>query len=229
MRKFHRLGVHLWDGDMIIEGPLTFMIESGDRRLRTTPFALLPYDWITLTPLLEMSTYLPTEPSETRDSWIRNVINRPGANFMFYYLSELDGKNLEAMIGTFKMMPYKVFLANHDESRTLIEESSSADSPSLLLTYDHNLAQYFRSGPAVNVVPLAGRRLGEVGRDIGESILGMFGRTQGRQTGPSRRPEPETSNRYCRRKEFLDPVRVTVNLLTRANELLLAYVRGALP
>jgi hypothetical protein len=177
-----------------------------------------------------MSTFLPADPSEISDSWIRNVMKRRGANFILYYLDELDGKKRREMTGVFKSIPYKVFMANHDRSKTLIEESSLPDRPSLLLTHDRNLGQYFQKSPAVNVVPLAGRPLEEVSRDLSENILLMFGHVRGQQNGlATTSSSHDISNRYCTRKIFLEPVSLTENLLTRANELLLSLIRGALP
>lgn len=198
-----------------------FLIELNDQSKEITQFNLLLKDWINSLIPIELAAILPHSSTAFNYGWIspRNFISEmPVINF--YY--QTDIKSIQ-QIEHLKNIN-KFFFASKDFSIDLINDITSSDTPSVIITTNEN---YIKNIYNCHIILAKDKSTDEILKETYRCLLKVF---DGYISFDGENPiNNKFLNGYILKKEFLPEVEVTPNLLCTANEIVFSHVRGKLP
>jgi hypothetical protein len=173
-----------------------------------------------------LAALLPSSSIDLSSGWTRprNILTIP-PTINFYAKEDIDNLMKTPSIA---QIP-KFFIASHDFSIPMIKMTSTKEGPSVLLTSNEKLADFFRQAEMVRVVSYKDTQSLDVICGLCYRALIDVFISHAEKTFSETPVTAEFYDAYCLQKRFLPQTFVTQSLLCAASELVLAQCRGKIP
>ena len=205
---------------------IIYFVEIEKKPNKATPFNLLPEYLAYADFAIDMASILPSSPLDLSAGWVRT---RHLLGFT-PPLNLYDEKDIKKILKIPNVKDQcKIFIASKEFSIDLIEKSSTQQRPSIVLTDNKHILDYFYESKNAFVL-LCGKDepTGSIWERTYLQLVKLFSHMK-EQNFSRQSVSEQFGKAFCFMKTPLDQTQVTSNLLCRANEIILAQTRGKIP